>query len=238
VDSNLIEELKSSLQLVLRVPAREATSVADRVSTNFSAFRMIAALRFRQFVDHYVSPEGRSLRVVCQLFFLESFAAAGKKGKATRIGELLKRNLLSEDKLELVSGFLFSAPYEFSEPVPLPLRHLMFKCMANDGTFVGEKLVDVSQPCSGAPIPVCHCRDWLQQLTCPQKLDRNQVEIFGLLTCPQKLDRNQVEIFGLFEHGQPRPRELARRQIAQGAVRPVQVVVDAPGLQFLARVFE
>ena len=65
--------------------------------------------------------------------------------------------------------------------------------------------------------------------TCPQKLDRFEVENVASWTCPRKLDRFEVEDFASYGPGQvPRGHELPRGNLPQGAVRPDLIVVPLP----------
>ncbi|OGF46450.1 MAG: hypothetical protein A2231_12810 [Candidatus Firestonebacteria bacterium RIFOXYA2_FULL_40_8] len=125
--------------------------------------KIISALRLLQYSEN-INKEIAFMGVLVSIFVVESLAASGKQGKKDKFVDFMKENLQKNEKIELLSHFLFSDEYKFREGPVLPLRHVMFKEFDCDCKFKNKNLIDNVDLCSSSKTsPLCYCLEWLNQ---------------------------------------------------------------------------
>ena len=85
------------------------------------------------------------------------------KGNRKRLRCFLLNNLNTEEKISLLSSFIFSKDYKFRRTKSFPLRHIMFNDFKNDRVFRSRHgLNNIKRDVRFCSKSLCHCSDWVR----------------------------------------------------------------------------
>ena len=162
IDKDLEEFLKNTLDITDK---DEIKIIFSGINNDLEKVRLRAALSFLNYsskLDEHGN--GYTFRLLGAIFVLESLVAVKEKYKLVKLKKLIKENLEFEDKILLLSNFIFSGVYEFKKRPNYPLRHLMFKDVQKDFIFLKKHLI-VKKDCKYCFPRDCSsgCIDWLRE---------------------------------------------------------------------------
>lgn len=116
------------------------------------------------------------------IFFLESLTATAEGSKSKKLQKVFVKHATKKDKMDLVTGYLFSKPYVFGKKKTIN-RHSMFKDFEQDIKWQKNNMIpewtDWKKFCSAGNSPLCFCNKWL--LDNPYKIDQYTCKIIKRL---------------------------------------------------------
>lgn len=151
--------LKKCLTKIVGISDQEADNIIKKIKSDLEKVRLRSGLRLLYNMEN--TKQGTFL-FLGSIFILESLVAAKQRKKTEKVQKLLRDNLDEQDKLLLLSKFLFSKPFEFRKSKGGPLRHIMFAESDKDAAFKNKYYLKKDRICNGSRNPSCYCVVWLK----------------------------------------------------------------------------
>ena len=140
----------------------ELRFITKKYKTNLLQHQIISTIQYLHYIDRVNEP-GTIFEFVGLFSILEAFSSRKKREKRDKIHSFLMKNLLAEEKIELLMAFTFSKKYIFRKKIKdRTLRHIMYKEMVKDKKFRLRWHVTDDQ------IKLCYascwyCKHWIER---------------------------------------------------------------------------
>lgn len=151
----LIDELNKTLGLSFSI----CQNICDKIKNELELVRIIHILRSKRIVNNLISPKAYGIKWIYDFFILEGVVFYEKGKQSEKISRLFQENLSADEKIDLLTNFLFSKPFKLGEKHS-PIRHLMFKDFKNDIEFRKKSYYEDKEPNSCGRS--CYCDRWIR----------------------------------------------------------------------------
>jgi len=163
--NNLDKQLEKFTKKILNFSQEEIGLFNKKKRDDLTKLRLLSVIKFLGYTQ-LIKENSHTFQLLGSLFVLESLVAAKRNNKLKRVKKLFRDDLVLEDKISLLGGFIFSNKYEFrklDQKEERKMRHVMFNDFNQDINFEKGVYINKENYCSSSEHPICRCVDWLKE---------------------------------------------------------------------------